>query len=99
MCHVGPLENLHFSVSLGIAEILRFSELPVYTEVVLLKTFPQHFNYASTANIEEVMKLYNLGDKTFERDFRILCHRKHEIVQTGPNYGRMITIDIKVCRK
>ena len=57
------------------------------------------FNYASTANAEEVMKLYNLGDKTFETDFRILCHRKHEIVQIGLNYGRMITIDIKVCRK
>ena len=26
-------------------------------------------NYASTANIEEVMKFYNLGHKTFERDF------------------------------
>ena len=26
-------------------------------------------NYASTANIEEVMKFYNLGDKTFETDF------------------------------
>ena len=27
-------------------------------------------NYASTANIEEVMKFYNLGDKPFETDFR-----------------------------
>ena len=26
-------------------------------------------NYTSTANIEEVMKFYNLGDKTFETDF------------------------------
>ena len=26
-------------------------------------------NYASAANIEEVMKFYNLGDKTFEADF------------------------------
>ena len=26
-------------------------------------------NYASTANIEEVMKFYNLGHKTFETDF------------------------------
>ena len=39
--HVGPLgTNLNFFVSLGIAEILGFSELSVYTEVVLLKTFP-----------------------------------------------------------
>ena len=27
-------------------------------------------NYASTANIEEVMKFYNLGDRTFETDFK-----------------------------
>ena len=27
-------------------------------------------NYASTANIKEVMKFYNLGDKTFETDFK-----------------------------
>ena len=41
--HVGPLgKNLNFFVSLGMAEILGFSELSVYTEVVLLKTFPQH---------------------------------------------------------
>ena len=29
-------------------------------------------NYASTANIEEVMKFYNLGHKTFEADFNYL---------------------------
>ena len=64
---MGPLgKNLIFFVSLGIAEILGFSELSVYTEVVPLKTFPQHLNYASTANIEEVMKFYNPDDKTFE---------------------------------
>ena len=57
------------------------------------------FNYASTANVEEVQKLNNLGDKTFETDFRIPCHGKHDIVKIGLNYGRMITIDIKVCRK
>ena len=63
--HVGPLEkNLNCFVSLGIAEFLGFSELSVYTEVVLLKTFLQHF---------EVMEFYNLGDKTFETDFRILA--------------------------
>ena len=26
-------------------------------------------NYASATNIEEVMKFYNVGDKTFEADF------------------------------
>ena len=33
------------------------------------KRFHNTLNYASTANIEEVMKFYNLGDKTFETDF------------------------------
>ena len=69
MDHVGPLgENLNFFVPLGIAEILGFSELSIYTEVVLFKTFPQH-HHVSITNIEEVMKFYNLGDKTFETDF------------------------------
>ena len=63
-----PWGKPYFFVSLGIAETFGFSELSVYTEVVLLKTFPQHFD---TANIEEVMKFYNLGDKTFETDFNI----------------------------
>ena len=31
--------------------------------------FHNTFIYASTANIEEVMKFYNLGDKTFKTDF------------------------------
>ena len=54
------------------AKILGFSELSVYTEVVLLKTFPQHFEVCLYYNIEEVMKFYNLGDKTFETDFSIV---------------------------
>ena len=74
MGYVGPLgKNLSFFVSLGIAEFLGFSELSVYTEIVLLKTFHNASNYASTANIEEVMKFYNLGNKTFETDFNSAC--------------------------
>ena len=71
MGHVGPLgKNLNFFVSLGITEILGFSELSVYTEVALLKTFPQHFEIClPAANIEEVIKFYNPGDKTFKTDF------------------------------
>ena len=34
------------------------------------KPFHNTLNYASTANIQEVIKSYNLGDKTFETDFR-----------------------------
>ena len=63
----GPLRKyLNLFVSLWIAEILGFSEFSVYTEVVLLKHFHNTLNYASTALTEEVMKFYNLGDKTFE---------------------------------
>ena len=29
-----------------------------------------NLNYASTSNVPEVIKFYNLGDKTFETDFR-----------------------------
>ena len=69
MGHVGPLgEKPNFLISLGITEILGFSELSVYTEVVLLKTYLQHFELCLFTNIEKVMKFYNLGDKTFETD-------------------------------
>ena len=33
------------------------------------KPFHNTLNYASTTNIEEVMKFYNPGGKTFETDF------------------------------
>ena len=33
------------------------------------KSFHNTLNYAFTANIEEVMKFYNPGKKTFEADF------------------------------
>ena len=36
------------------------------------KPFHNTLNYASTANIEEVMKFYNLSDKTFETDLKSL---------------------------
>ena len=73
MGYVGPLgKNLNFFVSLGIAEFLGFSELSVCTEIVQLKPFHNTLNYASTANIEEVKKFYNLGHKTFETDFKSL---------------------------
>ena len=67
MGHVGLVgKKTYFFISLGITEILGFSEFSVYNEVVLLKTYLQHLNYASIANIEKVMKFYNPGDKTFE---------------------------------
>ena len=36
------------------------------------KPFHNTLNYASIANIEEVMKFYNSGDKTFETDFNLM---------------------------
>ena len=38
-------KNLNFLVLFGIAEILGFSEFSVYIESVLLKTFPQQFEF------------------------------------------------------
>ena len=35
-----------------------------------LKPFHNTLNYASTSNIEEVMTFYDLGNKTFETDFK-----------------------------
>ena len=85
-------KNFNFFVSLRITEILGFSEFSVYTEVVLLKTFPQHF--ASTANVEEVMKFYNLDDKTFETDFSLMSnHRRPEkIFNLGHFHGPLTQI-------
>ena len=68
--HVGPLgKNFHFFVSLGIAEILGSPGLSVYTEIVLLKTFPQHFELCLCCKYRRSYKFYNLGDKTFETGF------------------------------
>ena len=71
LSHVGPFgKKKIFFVSLGIAEILRFSELSVYIrKLSYSKPFHNTLNYASTANIEEVLKFYNLGDKTFSTEF------------------------------
>ena len=52
-------------------KISRSLRLSVHINVVLLINFPEQFelNYASTSNIREVIKFYNLGDKTSETDF------------------------------
>ena len=70
MGHVGPLgKNLNFFVSLGIAEFHDFLSFQFILKLSYSKPFHNTLNYASTTNIEEVMKFYNLGDKTFETDF------------------------------
>ena len=66
-------EKFTFFNSLGTTKFPGVSKLSVYINVVLLINFPttvqQTLNYASTSNIREVIKFYNLGDKTFETDF------------------------------
>ena len=65
MGHVGPLI---FFVSLGIAEIHDFPSFQFILKLSYSNPFHNIWNYASTANIEEVTKFDNLGDKTFETD-------------------------------
>ena len=67
--HVGPsyrekplLELLKFHDFLNFLSILRLS----YS-----KFFYSTLNYDSTANIQEVMKFYNLGDQRFETDLSL----------------------------
>ena len=68
-------EKLTFFNSLGTTKISRNVRLSVYINVVLLITFQNNLNYASTSNIREVIKFYNLGDNTFETDFNCRCIR------------------------
>ena len=42
------------------------------------QTFQNNLNYASTSNIREVIKFYNLGDKTFETDFS--CKQVQQVI-------------------
>ena len=74
MGHVGPLgKNLNFLSFLG---SLKFQDCLSFLFILKLSysnPFHNSLNYASTANMEEVMKIYNLGDKTFETDFRWTC--------------------------
>ena len=72
----GPCRSLgekpSFFVSLGIAEIVGFLSFLFILKLSYSKPFHNTLNDASTANIEEVMKFYNLGDKTFETDFNTI---------------------------
>ena len=68
--HVSPVgENLTFLFPL---ELLKFYDFLSHLFILKLsfsKPFYSTWSYASTANIQEVMKFYNQGDKTFETDF------------------------------
>ena len=62
-------EKFTFFNSLGTTKISRSLKHNVYINVVLLINFQNNLNYTSTSDIREVIKFYNLGDKTFETDF------------------------------
>ena len=71
MGYVGPLgENLNFLSPLGSLNFWDFLSFLFILKLSYSKPFHDTLNYASTANIEEVMKFYNLGHKTFETDFK-----------------------------
>ena len=59
----------------------------------LSKPFHNTLNYASTANIEEVMKFYNLGHKTFETDFGCYDQR---VVGEIPNLLILRLLSVKL---
>ena len=63
--------KVHLFNSLGTTKISRSLRISIYINIVLLINFPEQFNlnYSFTSNIREVVKFYNLGDKTFETDF------------------------------
>ena len=56
-------------MSFGIVEFDDFLSFQFILKLSYSKPFHNILNYASATNIEEVMKLYNSGDKTFETDF------------------------------
>ena len=70
MGYVGPLgKKINFLSPLGSPNFEDFLSFLFILKLSYSKPFHNTLNYASTANIEEVMKFYNLGHKTFETDF------------------------------
>ena len=62
-------EKLTFSPPLGLLTLQDFLSSLFILTLSYSKPFYNTLNYASTPNIEEVMKFYNLGNKSFETDF------------------------------
>ena len=65
-------EKYTFFNSIGTTKISSTLRLFVYINVALPINFPEQFESCLTSNISEVIKFYNLGDKTFETDFKAL---------------------------
>ena len=72
--------KVHCFNSLVSTKFPRFSNFLCILTLSFLKTFQNDLNYASTSNIGEVIKFYNLGNKSFETDFKVSFQaRKSEI--------------------
>ena len=63
-------EKFIFSTSLRLPGYYEFLNFLFILMLSFSKTFQNILNYASTSNIQEIMRFYNLGDKSFETDFR-----------------------------
>ena len=90
MGHVGPLgKTLIFLSPLGSLKFYNFLSFLFILKLSYAKPVHNTLNYASTTNIEEVIKLYNLGDKTFETDFSLhICERDLKVFR----FGQMIQL-------
>ena len=64
-------EKFTFFNSLGMTKISMSLKRSVYINVVLPINFPEQFELWLYFNIREVIKFYNLGDKTFEANFNL----------------------------
>ena len=70
LSRVSPLQtNLIFLSPFGLLKFQNFLYFLFILKLSYLKAFRNNLNYVSTANIQKVMKFYNLGDKSFETDF------------------------------
>ena len=87
MGYVGPLgKNLNFLSPLGSLNFFDFLSFLFILKLPFSKPFHNTLNYASTANIEEVMKFYNLAHKTFETDFSFFeRYLDKDEIYTGSN--------------
>ena len=67
-------EQFTFFNSPGTTEISRSLKLSVYISVVLLINFPEQFELCFCFKYSRSYKVYDLGDKIFETDFRMVLY-------------------------
>ena len=79
-------EKFFFATPLGQHNFLGFSDILFIFILSSLYTFQNNSNYSSTSKIQEVIKLYNLGDKCFETDFSSAQSTRY--LQHCVNYAR-----------